>query len=154
MLAVDDAGLDRLRARMGELAARDGRRRRPTTTLTAATDARQPTVPIEHAGEVVAPAAGLPLLAVGRGVYWRVRTEAEARGASTVDADRIARRCARIVTLEHAGYGHGEAAHRAGVDERQARRDRTLLASIDHRDLAGDFADGELLPPVPGEPSR
>jgi hypothetical protein len=143
-----ERGFDRLRDALLRQRERPSRRSR---VLAAAQRAQQPDVPLDQAHALATDSAGVSTLrSVGRGVYWRTRVYLEAHGEPSLVADRIARRCAGMVTLEHAGFARSEAARALGVSDRQARRDRALLASLDRGELADSIADGELLPPVPG----
>jgi hypothetical protein len=138
---ADDHGFDRLRVAVLARA-----RRRPVSrVLAAAVDADQPAVSLSAAGMVSAPEAPQSMVALGRGVYWALRTQLEAHGAPAESASRAALRGARAVALELAGLSRAELVRELGVSERTVERDRELLRAVGPSALE----DAELLPAVP-----
>ena len=130
-MALSDAGLDRLRARLSARAAE------VPVRWVSLDD------PVALALSALEPSRSIA--AAGRATYWHTRDLLERRGVSMSSASALALRVARGVVLELAGFDRKELADRLGVTTRTLRRDRALV-----RQLGSDaFAGGELLPPPP-----
>ena len=142
-MSVADPGLDRLRAAVLDRSVE----RRPSRQLAAAREAHPPLLPLSDPAALTVPAPTEPpsMVALGRGVYWALRTQLEAHGVPVEVASRVALRAARLALLEAVGVGRVEAMDRLAISSRSLGRARVLLRGLD----PDAIADGELLPPPP-----